>query len=315
MNLHPQRGAVAVYLDWLIVGLAFSIASERQWATILAALIMLLWWMDGRVRCKIAVIVRDPLWLALLCFFAANALSLLWSADFSEGLRGVLKHRYLLLAPMVATSLHPRCRKPAMVAFLLGVGVSLALSAAALFGVIQSADITADNPSVTMSHLDYSMVLAVAALLVLNHLVAPGLNRRRRCWWLLAFAAIASGLLLNIGRSGQFAFFAALLVIAPFLFVRRSWRTHLVAPMVVFLFAILVYAAVPVFQDRIDSAVFELQDAVSGRSYDSNQGKRIAAVIVARDMFLRDPLFGSGIGAAFLGASSIGFMLSRSTGF
>ncbi len=286
--------AVDTYLNWMVVGLAFSVAAQRQWATILCILIMLIWWMDGRVREKVLVIVRDPLWRSLLLFIALNVISLLWSADPIEGFSYLGKYRYLLLAPMVATVLLPKYRRATSVAFVTGVVFSLVLSVLAMAGLITTKLASAANPSVTMSHLDYSMVLAVAALLLLNHLFHN--SKGRRCTVVL-LVLCGAGLFLNIGRSGQFAFFGTLFVMSFFVGPRpRRWIFR-AAPLAVLLLFVGIYSTVPVFHERVNSAWIEVADALSGRDFESNQGMRIAGLIVAADMFKADPVLGTGVGA------------------
>jgi O-antigen ligase len=62
--------------------------------------------------------------------------------------------------------------------------------------------------------------------------------------------------------------------------------------------AVLVvgYVAAPMFRDRLDSAVHELSMALAGQEYATNQGERIAGMIVAAEIIKRHPILGTGVG-------------------
>ena len=134
--------------------------------------------------------------------------------------------------------------------------------------------------------------------LLLNHLIY---KEPRRVWVVVMLVFSGAGLVFNIGRSGQFAFFGALFVMAFLIMLRPVLRPvrwpYRAAPLGVLLLFVGIYAAVPVFHERFDSAIFELSEAMSGRDFESNQGQRIAGVIVAVDMLKADPVLGTGVGA------------------
>lgn len=275
-----------------MVALLFALPCYRKWVSILAHLVMLLWFCDGRVRSKVRTILADPLWRTLLLFIALNLLSLLWSAHPGDGWSYLLKYRYLLLAPMLATSLEPRFVRPAFTAFGLGTGVALGLLFAARLGLLPTTEASSFNPAVTMSHLDLSMFLAVATLLAVHRLLS---DVGHRGWWLVATLACGLGLLVNIGRSGQVAFFAGLAVVVfQHLPGRRWWRAA--AALAVAVAILVVAVSVPFFRHRLQAAVSEVSAAVRDGDFASNQGKRIAGLIVAADIVREHPLLGTGVG-------------------
>jgi O-antigen ligase len=147
-----------------------------------------------------------------------------------------------------------------------------------------------------MSHLDYSIVLAVAGLMVLVHLASTPMRWSRRLIWIAVFLTVVGGLLVNIGRSGQFAFAASLIVLVPFILRRHSWYVRGAVLVAVAAALIASYTAVPRFQERADRGVAELYDAVVSDRLDTNQGKRIAGAVVALEMVRAKPVFGTGIG-------------------
>ena len=285
-------------LNQLVVVLAFSIPVYRKWASIAAALVMILWLAEGRFTDKLAALRRHRLSLAILAFVGFAVLSLAWSADPAAGLRDLTKYRYLLLVPILSTSLRVDFHRRVENAFLIGTALSLAVSYAVFAGLFRLRDAYPGNPAPSMSHLDYSMVLAVAGLLALARLLEGGHRPGQRLAWAGLLAFVVGGLLINIGRSGQVAFVGAALVVTPVILGEQSRRAAAAGLMAVVVLLAGAYFAVEPFRARVLDGVRELEAAATQGRYDSNQGKRVAGAIVALDMVRERPLVGTGVGAA-----------------
>ena len=283
-------------VNWLVVVLAFSIPLYRTWVSLAAALILILWFFQGDLGGRITRLRHHPLTLAIVAFLALNLLSLAWSSDPIEGLDYATKYRYLLLVPAVASSLQPRFVRPALLAFLAGTALAALMMPMVILGDLHFHRTHPGNPAVTMSHLDFSMVLAVAALLVVVRLGHGGLGARQRLAWVVLLALLFAGLLVNIGRSGQLAFVGTLPVLIPVVLRRRSGWLRVVAVVGALLVVVGAYLLVPPFYERVDRAAVEIRDAVAERRVDTNQGKRLAGMVVALDIVREHPILGTGIG-------------------
>lgn len=283
-------------VNWLVVVLAFSIPLYRAWVSLAAALILILWFFQGGLGERAGRLRRHPLTLAILAFLALNLLSLAWSSDPLEGVDYLTKYRYLLLVPAVASSLQPRFVRPALLAFLAGTALAALMMPVVILGDLHVHRTHPGNPAVTMSHLDFSMVLAVAALLVVVRLGHGGLEARQRLAWIGLLVVLFAGLLVNIGRSGQLAFVGTLPVLIPVVLRRRSGWARTAAVVVALLVIVAAYLLVPPFQERVDQAGVEIRDAVTERRVDTNQGKRLAGMVVALDIVREHPILGTGIG-------------------
>jgi len=292
VDKHPTN----LYLNWLVVVLAFSIPVYRKWVVFAAPLIILLWFFEGRLRAKLVVLRHHRLTLAVLLFILFNLLSLLWSGDPVQGLSYLAKYRYLLLIPVIVTSLREPFRDRVRSAFLVGVGISLAVSYAVYFGLFRIGDAYPGNPAPTMSHLDYSMVLAVAALMTLNHLLHTPLQPKRSLAWGAFFLFVIGGLFVNISRSGQAAFAGTLLIMLPLVLARRSRRAAAIGLAVAIASLILGYLVISPLHQRVNAAIDELRMATVDQRYDTNQGKRLAGMIVALHIFGESPVLGTGAG-------------------
>ncbi len=283
-------------LNWLVVLLAFALPLYRVWVSLAAYLIILLWFFQGDLRHRVERLKHHRMTIALVVFLALNLLSLLWSEDPMSGLDYWRKYTYLLLVPVVASSLRPAFVGRAFIALATGTVLSVFLMPIVIFGDIHIRRIHPGNPAATMSHLDYSMVLAVVAVLVLVHLAHTVMRPRQRLIWIMVFVVVIGGMLLNIGRSGQVAFIATLVILTPFLLRRRSWIIRAAITSAAVLAVIAVYAAVPRFQERVNDGVDEVRDAIVDHRIDSNQGKRVAGAIVGMTIIRSHPVLGTGIG-------------------
>jgi len=290
-----SRSSANLYLNYLVVVLAFSIPLYREWVSITAPLIMIIWLFEGRLRDKIHVIKNHTLSVAILLFFGLNLVSVLWSSHPIEGLIYVDKYRYLWLVPVIATSLRENYKRLALNAFLIGTTISLALSYAVFLGLIQIGNTWPRNPSPTMNHLDFSIVLAFAALLVADRLLRTEQIPRARLLWACYFLVIAGGLFINIGKSGQFALVGTLLVMVPVRLAGKSWRAAIVGLAVTLAVLILASLWIPGLDRRRESIVADVRQSTTEARYEGNLGKRIAGSIVALDMVGERPVLGTGV--------------------
>jgi O-antigen ligase len=147
-----------------------------------------------------------------------------------------------------------------------------------------------------MLHLDYSIFLAVAALLTFNRLIHEPTGRARLVAWSIFLVAIVACLFVNIGKSGQLAFVITLVVAVSLSLRGRLERRAAIGAALAALVTATALATVPVFRARASGALHEVRAAVEQADYSTNQGKRIAAAIVAADIYLDHPVLGTGVG-------------------
>ena len=296
MRDERTREAINRYLNYAVVLLAALLPVFRAGVSIMAPLVIVLWLIEWRWGTRWQRMQQDGVLAALAVFLVLNIASLAWSHNLDVGIDYVDKYRYLLLVPAIGTSFRARFLAPVMLAFSAGLGVSLVWSYGIFLGLVHFGQGYPENASPTMLHLDYSMFLAFAALLVLNVVVRHPLSARARVGWAVFGLWVTIGLFINIGRSGQVAFFATLLVML-FVYMRsRSLWRLVAAGLVVLLVLATVYMTIPTFEGRVDAMVDEVWQAARGVDYDTNQGKRIAAMIVATRIILNHPLLGTGVG-------------------
>lgn len=285
------------YFGLLVLVLAASLPLYRKWVSVAAPLVIVVWFFLPALPARLRALRRHGPTLAVLAFVALNLVSLMWSSHPDEGLDALSKYRYLLLVPVVATGLGRTSRHRAVDAFLAGATVATGLTWLALAGLISLGGASPDNPAVTMSHLDLSMILAVAALLALDRGLASTSPTTRMLWAATTFW-LASGLVANLGRSGQLAFATGATVLVAVSVAGRSRRAAAIAVLALWAFGIGLALTLPRVGDRLLEAREEIRSAAVAGDFQSNQGRRLAAAIVASEMVRERPLLGFGIGGA-----------------
>lgn len=285
------------YFGLLVLVLAASLPLYRKWVSVAAPLAIVVWFFLPALPARLRALRRHGPTLAVLAFVALNLVSLLWSSHPDEGLDALSKYRYLLLVPVVATGLGRTSRHRVVDAFLAGATVATGLTWLALAGLISLGGASPDNPAVTMSHLDLSMILAVAALLALDRGLAST-SPRTRVLWAAATFWLASGLVANLGRSGQLAFATGATVLVAVSVAGRSRRAAAIAVLALWALGVGLVLALPRVGDRLLEAGDEIRAAAVAGDFQSNQGRRLAAAIVASEMVRERPLVGFGIGGA-----------------
>ena len=294
------ESSLEVTLGWLTVVLAVSLPIYRPWVTLATSAILILWLFGGSIGLRVSRLRGHRLTVAVLFFLVLNVSSLLWTSDAGAGIRYLTKYRYLLLIPALASAVRPIYRRWAVTVFELAAGVSVVLSVGVLTGLFRLRDAHPGNPSPTMAHLDYGLLLALAALLILARVLYMEMPLGRRILWIgLALLAIV-GLVVNIGRAGHLAFAGGLAVLLIHVARGRSMRLVIGVTAGLAVVLLLLWFSFPTFQARVDGAHTELKAAVVDHRYDSNLGGRVAAMKVAREVFREDPIFGTGVGGNML---------------
>jgi O-antigen ligase len=292
----PEESTLDTTLGWLAVVLAVSLPLYRPWVTLATTTILILWLFGSGLSLRARRLRGHRLTIAVLLFIALNISSLLWTSDLDLGLRYLTKYRYFLLIPMVASSVRQIYRRYAVTAFELSAGVAVVLSVGVLTGVFRLRDAHPGNPSPTMAHLDFGILLALAALFILARVLYTDMNTAHQILWTCLAVLTIFGLMINVGLAGHLAFAAGLIV----LLVHWAWgaKVRLVATVTagLVLILLLVWFSLPQFRARVDETRAEVSAAVVDQRYDSNLGGRVAALKVAREIFRDHPMLGTGVG-------------------
>ena len=284
------------YFGWLAIVLAVALPLYRPWVTLATSAILVLWLFGGGLKIRAGRLRSHRLSLSVLFFIALNLVSLFWSSDPGAGLSYLTKFRYLLLIPMLATSVTPIFRRYTVTAFELAAGASVVLSVGILMGMFRLRDAHPGNPSPTMAHLDYGLLLALAALMILVRVFYSEMTVGHTVLWTILAIFTSFGLMVNIGSSGHLAFAGGLVVLVAHWARGRPARLIIGIATGFALTLVLVWFLFPKSQNRVGEGYTEFRNAIVDQRYDSNLGGRIAAMKVAREIFRQHPFLGTGVG-------------------
>ncbi len=296
-HLNASDSKTTSYLGWSVLALAMSIPLYRPWVGMAAVLILIIWIFGGGVRRRLHDLTTSRLNLAVLVFIGVNLLSLAWSAFPGDGFRYTRKYWYLLLIPVLASAVTPVFRRAAVTVFAFAAAASSAVSIAIFCGLFRFGGAHPGNPSPLMHHIDFSLILALAALLILNRLLHGDLTSTRRTVWIVLFSVVVCGLLVNIGRSGHLAFIGGLAALLGFWALGRSKRTLATAAAVLLIGLAATWYGMPRVRDRVQEGTGQIRAAVVDKQFQGSLGGRVAATLVAGEIIRAHPLLGTGVGA------------------
>ena len=197
---------------------------------------------------------------------------------------------------MIASVVRPVYRRWAVSAFEIAAGLSVVLSAGVFIGWLRFRDAHPGNPSPTMAHLDFGILLALASLLVLTRVLYSEISVGRRILWACLAGFTLFGLVINIGLGGQIAFAGGFLVLLIHWVRGRPLAIVVGATLGLALALVAIWLFVPQFRTQVAGIHAELEAAVIDQKFDSNLGGRVAAMKVAREVFQNHPLLGTGVG-------------------
>ncbi len=230
--------------------------------------------------------------MAIFLFYIA--ISSFWSdAGAKEIFTGVKKYWYFLPIFIIYRYIKEEYIPYAISAFLLGMLISELLSYGVIFSLWKIRFSTPLNPSIFLHHIQYSIFLALTAII----LFFKGFwdkNSKMRVVYFLFFTTVTLNLFLNIGRTGYIVFLATLV-----LALTRIYRFRVKAILIILISTIfsivLVYSISSNFRTRVYQGTVDIQKLMTKGDYNTSIGSRFALWIAAEDIWVKNPLFGVGV--------------------
>ena len=293
-------------INYLLVLFAFIFPISIKQSTVILILIILLWVIEGNWKEKFDILYRSKPFRYYFAFILFIGLSLLWSDTIyggfvkrypSNGIIAYIRMYFLgfMLVPIMLTSMKMQYAKWVISAFLSAMFISEMASWAVYMEWIHIRNVYAHDPSPFMHHSLYSIFLAITVFVLLTEFFRVK-NIYVKAVIILFILSAMVNLFLNGGRLGQLAFFVALLVYI-FMKFRITFKTISLSIVSVVVIFILAYNISPLFQLKADQSIHSLEKVSKG-NFNSSWGKRIYALIVAKDIVLENPIIGVGIGSA-----------------
>ncbi len=255
-------------------------------------------WIQKLIRVRNFSVFREKAIIFFWLFLGFSALSLLWANPnyFGFGADILRKYMYLWALPAYVAIVDKKYAKLALKAFICSMVISAIISYLLFFEVIKFDGVSPQNPSPIMHHIVYSIFLALSAALLLHRVLNNSINIKKRVLDLFLFVLVSGALFLINGRTGQFAFLAAIFV-TVYLHYRFTLKGMFLSAL---LFAAILFSAYHLsdnFHKRAKATIHNTIDAIENENYFESVGQRIGAWIIAKEMLKEKPLLGYGIGS------------------
>jgi len=279
-------------LNYLILLYAFSIPISLDLMRIFAPAIIIVWFMEGEMKRKWLMIIKEPIFKAVGFLLLVLSLSLLWTEPehLRFGIKYITRFWYILPILAIFTSIKKAFIPRAITAFLAGMFVSVIISYLVYLQVIPFDKYEIEGASPLMHHTLFSIFLVFSSGIILHRLLIQHTWSKRFLYGFL-FLLFGVDLFLNIGRAGQilFPFIIATVMLNYFKVTFRS--IVMILALAIGAFS-LAYTLNPTFKHKMEMTYHNLKHI----SYTTSLGARVGLNIIARDLFIQHPLMGTGAG-------------------
>ncbi len=279
-------------LNYIIVLYAFFIPLSLDLIRILAPLIIILWFVQGGIRSKIALIKKEPFFLSIGILLLILLISLLWTDidNIKFGIKYIKRYWYLLPMFVIYTSLDKKFIPITLSAFLAGMFISELVSYSVFFEFIKLEGINHWSPSPFMQYTLYSVFLVLTTGIVLNRMLTSESIKLKIMYGIFFIATIVN-LFINPGRTGQFLFMFVLIAVLIG-YYKVTLKSLLLTLSLLLIIPYLAFTYSPIFKQRM---IYTYKN-VTNLSSETSIGVRMALNIVAKDIFLENPIIGVGVG-------------------
>lgn len=284
-------------INYLAIGYAFVLPISRAGISLGTALLFILWLAEGNFKDKYTFLIRNKMIISVFAFIMFSAFSLLWSSDPSLGSNALRKYWYLLPLLPLATSVRKEYIPKILSAFLFGMLISEVLSFGIYFEWWTFKNATPLNPTPFMHHIQYSMFLALTALILLNRFFFE-VSKKWKFFYFIYFSSVTTNLFINGGRTGQLAYLISLFVLG-FLSIKHKVKAFFIMMVLSIVVMITAYNFSQVFQSKVDNGVYEINRLVKNdkNKYNGSLGYRFSVWYEAINTIIpMNPLVGVGLG-------------------
>jgi len=227
-------------------------------------------------------------------FLLYISISSFWSdASIKEIFVGIKKYWYFTPIFIIYRYIKKEYILYAISAFLLGMFVSELLSYGVIFSLWKIRFATPLNPSIFLHHIQYSIFLALTAII----LFFKGFydkNSKIRIVYFLFFITVTLNLFLNVGRTGYIVFLVTLVLALTRIYKFKAKAILIILISTIFSI-ILVYSISSNFRTRVHQGTVDIQKLITKDDYNTSIGSRFALWIAAENIWIKNPLFGVGV--------------------
>ena len=281
-----------LYLNYVAIGYAFFLPLSRAGIGVFSFLLIALWLLEGNFKQKFLLYKHANIAIMLSLFLLLHVVSLLWTEHLFEAIDGMKKFWYVLPMFILMVSIKKQYIGKILSAFILGMFVSEFIAYGVFFEFWHFKHATVANPSPFMHHIEYSVFLALTALILLSRIFNEG-NIKYKLFYSFFFVTVTGNLFLTAGRTGQLAFILGLFVLAMSSF-KNKLKGLLVSLLLPAFIIGLAFNLSDTFHDRIITGKNSLISVIEKENYCTSWGSRVGAWILSKDMIISDPILGVG---------------------
>lgn len=294
MNYQTLQQHAGRLNGWLVALMALALPLSTSALSILAILILVVWFVEGGYRQKLRTIIANPVAVAVLLYLALFGIGLLWTSELASGLDVLKKYWKIMLLPVFLTALRWELRRVYVGFFLAGMTIAMTMTYLAWFGLLHYSDVTTTHLTRGTFHVIYNPLLAFAIYLLLHELVWGQVRAIVR-WPLVGLACLMIfNMFITEGRAGQMVFFVLL-----GLFCLQNFRKNILQGVLILVFCLPAIFAVgyqfsPIFHERVERAYSEIVHCKSNPN--TSVGLRLLFWQNSWEIIKKDPWLGVGTG-------------------
>ena len=280
------------YLNYLFILYAFSFPISKALTSGTEILMLLIWVMQGSWKERYLLFKASSFIVFFTLFILVSIVSTLLVNDIAFALSYIIKYYHFLMIYIIYTSLDKRYITYIFSGFLLSVFISELVSYGIFFELFTYKNVSPQLPTPFMHHITYSVVLAFSSMILLsNFFTKEGLYK-----WisLIFFVTIIINLFINGGRTGQLVF-VILIFMALLSFVEHKIKAMLISLGLIIITIVLAYNYSPNFHKRINDLSNGFSKAINEKDYTDQGGMRISMILIGTQVFLDNPILGTGV--------------------
>lgn len=279
------------YISFLVF--AFSLPLSRAAISFFIVFLPLVWVIEGQFRRKYEEIISNKSLLSIVVFLFISMIYGFFSDNIVLALDNLRMSLYWIVIFVIATSFKTEYLSRIITMFLFGMFISVVVSYGVFYELWTYNATLATNPSPFMIHIEYSVFLAFASLLILNRILFEKYLPKERLLLIMLFLLVIGNLFLIEGRTGQVAFLIGLMILSIMHF-KFSVKSIFVGFILITSISMIAYSNSSAFEKMTDKTFNSVKN-ISNKNLDSSLGVRVSYWILTYDIVSKN-IFGVGLG-------------------
>jgi len=297
------RDKLNLLLNYLIIVYAFVIPFQYTLSKELVKIMLIIWILTFDYKNLLYILKTNRLFQLILVFVFLLFLSYLWSGHYPNTVYGDFNLFYksfttFFLFPLIIiiSKLDEKYLKYVIYSFIISMIINSFISFGIYFEFWDTISGTVRNPiPFQISHISYSVYLALASLITFYKIKDPNKNYIRLLW-LAIFIVLFIDLFLTRGRTGQFSFILTFIIIVFIYYKKHVYKLmfFLIAGISVLF---ILYNSLTTFNSRVNYFINDTKNILNQKKYSTSFGTRLMSFSTIPYLVnSTNILFGEGLG-------------------